>query len=763
MTSFLWRLFLLAAVPALAEEPLQLDDECVGESCSFNALQLRGVVKNDAVPVVPDMDDIFQDPDDEEEEEESTTTTEKPEKPGMPEDEEPEKEEPEDAEDEVNPDEATPAPIHPVWEPLPEDANCAEPDTQCGGPDYYGPTCCWHAHTCYKVNEYFSMCVTEAEAEERENGPTTTSTTTTTNSDPQGCLVGYQQCGGWDEVNKKNYSGPTCCHAGFVCVKVGTFFSQCTPTEKDGPFMPYKPTKALEEPSNATELTFYVYRASSEEGDQYLDNINVGNLAGTLWYIHNEVVFERPRKFNISKLIRYKIHTKATTPLWELGMNFGARFAYDSAQCAGPWSCDLNYERLGYFVGCNNLGMFPFPRYDTSYPEAKWYALPGPCESKPFGEKDPICDKEQPGGRCEGKPTGQGNCTYSIEIMGSVTLDEIAGIKDYHKFIHTGGVEFNKTLDQGIGNSFWDKMNVTIYNQDRINKVQALFEAKYPDQPTDEEMAAPPCDFNFKAFYGVAEEDITTLPPATTTAEQSTGESGESSGQSSGGSTTTGTTMSFWFWKPDPTTTTEATTTEKETTEAATTEATTTEAETTEAETTEAETTEAATTEAESSTEAEVRMASTTEAKTKVTTEATIETTTEAATTATTTPKGCKDAEFGTHCYRVVAWAKEKGLKQHPKWYPGLTSSSPFSDFQARVHHANPKDCPLPCTKNSGCHTAVKGESCYSAVNWAKKSGIKQHPTWYKGLTKESSFYDFQVAVHKATPKKCPMPCEPEA
>ena len=31
-----------------------------------------------------------------------------------------------------------------------------------------------------------------------------------------------------------------------------------------------------------------------------------------------------------------------------------------------------------------------------------------------------------------------GNCTYSIEIMGSVTLDEIAGIKDYHKFIHTG-------------------------------------------------------------------------------------------------------------------------------------------------------------------------------------------------------------------------------------------------------------------------------------------------------------------------------------
>eukprot|EP00435_Cladocopium_sp_Y103_P057437 s332_g19.t1 len=214
---------------------------------------------------------------------------------------------------------------------------------------------------------------------ERENGAVeTTTTTTTTNSDPQGCLVGYQQCGGWDEVNKMNYSGPTCCHAGFICVKVGKFFSQEASIdpdpdphaikEKDGPFMPYEPSKELQEPSNATELTFYVYRASSDEGDKYLDNINVGNLAGTLWYIHNEVVFERPRKFNISKLIR--IHTKATQPLIDLGMNFGARFAYDSAQCAGPWSCDLNYQKFGYFVGCNNLGMFPFPRYDTSYPDA---------------------------------------------------------------------------------------------------------------------------------------------------------------------------------------------------------------------------------------------------------------------------------------------------------------------------------------------------------------------------------------------------------
>ncbi|CAK9050233.1 unnamed protein product [Durusdinium trenchii] len=579
----LWRFLLLAIMPySFAEEAsLQLDDECLDESCTLNALQLRGAAA--AVPVVPDIDDIIeergnpsmtqQDPDDEEEEDDDEDEEDEEDggKPAGLDDHEDEEEE-----DGPNPDEASDSGI-PAWEPLPEDANCSKPDAQCGGQWYYGPTCCWHGHLCYQVNEYYSQCVTKDKA-------------------------------------------------------------------KGGPFMPYKPTK---EPSDAPVFTFYVYRASSEEGSDLLDNINVGNLAGTLWYLQNEVVFVRPRKFNISKIVRYKISTKSTTPLYDLGMNFGVRFAYDSAQCDGPWSCDLNYDRFGYFVGCNNLGSFPFPTYDIHYPGAKWYALPGPCSSKTYQDKDAKCIKEQPGGRCDGTPTGQGNCTYSIEVVGSLTIDEIDGIKDYHEFIHTGGVEFNKTLDKGEGCTFWNNMNVTAKNIERVEKVRALFEKKYPDQPLDEDMEAPACDFNFTAFYGKDPSYLTTTAAPTT--EAATTEA--------------------------PTTTT----TEAETTETATTEAETTEAETTEAETTEAETTK----------------------------------------TALSTPAGCKDAEFGTHCYSAVTWAKEHGLKLHPTWYPGLTSSSPFSDFQARVHHVNPKDCPLPCTKDAGCHTAVAGEHCYSAVKWA--------------------------------------------
>lgn len=43
-----------------------------------------------------------------------------------------------------------------------------------------------------------------------------------------------------------------------------------------------------------------------------------------------------------------RITTKAPQPLYDLGMNFGARFAYDEAQCDGPWNCELNYNRFGH-------------------------------------------------------------------------------------------------------------------------------------------------------------------------------------------------------------------------------------------------------------------------------------------------------------------------------------------------------------------------------------------------------------------------------
>ncbi|CAE7947059.1 Carbohydrate-binding domain-containing protein C2E1P3.05c [Symbiodinium microadriaticum] len=752
-----------AAKDLLQKGALNADDECAeGESCGLNALQLRGA--SVGVPIVGDVIDELEDPDDEieeadeededEEKPASATVTQPqatPEAEQSEEDKDDEKEEDEEEEQEQEQEEQE-DPVTTTTnagEPHPEDAVCAKPDQQCGGQWYYGPACCTHGHICYEVNQYYSQCVTHEKAEEMarlEN--MTTTTTTTTNADPQHCRVGYEQCGGYDKATGTNYSGTTCCHAGFYCKETDDYFSQCAPVDRNSSFMPYKPTEKLEEPSKAPLFTFYVYRAARED-DDYVENINVGDLAGTLWYLHNEVVWVKPRKFGISRIIRYKISTRATQPLYDLGMNFGVRYSYDAAQCTGPWSCDLNYEKFGYFVGCNNLGMFPFPLYDTHYPDAVWYALPGDCSSKDYEDKDPKCIAEQPGGRCEGEPTGQGNCTYSIEIMGSVTIDEIEGISNYHEFIHTGDqVEYNKTLDKGVGMTFWDHINDTAKNAERVEKVRKIFETKFPDQATDEEMKPPACDFDFEVFYNTT----TTTTTATTTISTTT--------ISTTTISTTTTTAAATTTAATASSTTAASTTEASTTVAAATTASSTVSETTSA------ATEVAT--AAPSTATTTAAESTTATANASESESSVEATTSSgpelsnvSTTLTSTPKGCKDAVMGSHCYSSVIWAMEHGLKLHPTWYPGLTSKSTFAEFQERVHHVTPDVCPVPCTAKAGCHDPVEGESCYSAVKWAMKSGIKKHPHWYPGLTKESSFKDFQAAVHKKLPKKCMMPCSP--
>merc|ERR1712203_959010 len=54
-----------------------------------------------------------------------------------------------------------------------------------------------------------------------------------------------------------------------------------------------------------------------------------------------------------------------------------------------------------------------------------------------------------------------------------------------------------------------------------------------------------------------------------------------------------------------------------------------------------------------------------------------------------TTPSlssGCKAALPGSACFRDVVWAMSHGIQQHPQWYPDLSASSSFDDFQAFLH-----------------------------------------------------------------------------
>jgi len=131
----------------------------------------------------------------------------------------------------------------------------------------------------------------------------------------------------------------------------------------------------------------------------------------------------------------------------------------------------------------------------------------------------------------------------------------------------------------------------------------------------------------------------------------------------------------------------------------------------------------------------------------------------------------CRTVVAGDPCYEKVTWAMQKGVAKHPDWYLPLTPNSSFEDFQRHLHStARLSDvCPEPCPAGmgaDGCHTSVQGDACYEKVLWAMKTGVEKHPDWYRNLSKDSSFEDFQLHLHSSArlSSVCPKPCSaPEA
>lgn len=220
-------------------------------------------------------------------------------------------------------------------------------------------------------------------------------------------------------------------------------------------------------------MTFYVYRAQSP-ADYELKNVNVGDLAGVMWYIQNEIVsgiYGDVAYHGVARIVRLKLQVRATQALLDKGMNFGVRVAFDEGKCTGP-DCDRSWRAYGYNVGCNNLGSFPFPSYKTHYPGGVWYSLSGSCPSKSFLEGTPECAETEPGGKCVGVPTGAFDCTWNYEPAGQIMLTELSG------------------------SGFWAQPNNTAANTEKVRVARALFEAKYGKDPP-----SPPCDFALQPFY----------------------------------------------------------------------------------------------------------------------------------------------------------------------------------------------------------------------------------------------------------------------
>jgi hypothetical protein len=247
--------------------------------------------------------------------------------------------------------------------------------------------------------------------------------------------------------------------------------------------------------------SFFGYRAVSSEDDFGFTNVNVGNLAGVMWYLHNEVIVEQPRKFGITRIVRAKFRVTAPDELLPVGMHFGVRFAYDSGMCNGAgneeWqgngSCDPFYRKYGFFVGCNNLNNYPFPMasqgYPNHYPGARWYSLPG---ESCCGEGDIV-------------PTGEPECLYSYELAGEINISEMVGIEDYDTFVSQGGKEYVYGKDAGEWCSFWDKKFDTDACEDRLQAARRTFAKNfrglYSKDFKELDDQEPPCDFDCYRFY----------------------------------------------------------------------------------------------------------------------------------------------------------------------------------------------------------------------------------------------------------------------
>uniref|UniRef100_A0A7S4VE85 Uncharacterized protein n=1 Tax=Alexandrium monilatum TaxID=311494 RepID=A0A7S4VE85_9DINO len=245
------------------------------------------------------------------------------------------------------------------------------------------------------------------------------------------------------------------------------------------------------------KTVFYMYRAQSSH-DYPPVNINTADLGGVLWYLHNEVVRVTPRKFHISRILRFKVTVKGTAALrHETSHEFGPFVAFDSGKCTVP-TCDQIWNRFGFVVGCQVIGAgaATYSRQKPCNPATCqggiWYSLPGPCPSLDFRSKSRSCKAGLPGGECgSSNVTGKASCTYHAEQAGWVDANEFMFINNYTAFIAEGRREYDPNTDRGVRFSFWDGMRDQRRCIWRMNRLQLLFKRKYPEMPAL--LDPPPC------------------------------------------------------------------------------------------------------------------------------------------------------------------------------------------------------------------------------------------------------------------------------
>jgi hypothetical protein len=265
-------------------------------------------------------------------------------------------------------------------------------------------------------------------------------------------------------------------------------------------------------PTEPDAITFYMYRAQDSSSFP-MENVNMADLAGAMWYIHREVIASTPRKFKIERLLRYSVTMKVTKDYFDKHDKvFGPFVAFDAGSAKGREPIWRDY---GFVIGCQmqDTKLFNYVPAPTVSPSCThrdeavcvsptWYSLPGPCPEEKIHDKNADCSTQWPGGMCPSAVvTGEHTCTYFPAPAGEISFDEFEGIEDYKSFwltkndqgdlLPNGNVEYDYKTDAGIGMDFWDGRHDKENCTRRMEKVLDLFKEKYPTLPRT--LPQPPC------------------------------------------------------------------------------------------------------------------------------------------------------------------------------------------------------------------------------------------------------------------------------
>jgi len=265
-------------------------------------------------------------------------------------------------------------------------------------------------------------------------------------------------------------------------------------------------------------MQMYMYRAQSDS-NYPMRNVNTADLAGVMWYLHNEIVGfpdlqYKIRHFNITRIVRLLVTLQNPSDFFqEHKERFAPFVSFGAGKCNVP-HCDSIWKKYGALVGCQAADK-KVANYESQWktqpPEAQcgdcnsplWFSLPGPCPAHEYGAKSADCISSFPGGDCGKHPvTGAKDCTYSAKWYGEIRLDELINVTfsdgtrgSFADFLKAGGKEYDKATDKGVYTAFWDGILDKASNDRRMQTVRWLFSQKYPGYPTELQETSILCDF----------------------------------------------------------------------------------------------------------------------------------------------------------------------------------------------------------------------------------------------------------------------------